>query len=652
MTVSLTRAPADIGSMPLAETVTRALVVVALAGAVGYVWHLEGRGRWYDRLTDRLLYGVPWGTLVSVAGVVAFYLFAQSGLGHWDDPVTVAFRSWSYSYLPGMVVSGFAHASPNHLTGNLVATVVLAPLAEFAWSHYPPPDSTGGDDSADAYRYRYPPPSEPTDPGDPTEQSVAADDEGAAAAGGDGNDGGRLLSRPWVRAFVAFPAVVFLVSVVTSVFALGWSLGFSGTVFAFGGFVVVVLPLTSVVAMLGIGGVAVVYQTLTEPILRVTADPGAPGPPAWAGVNVQAHLLGFLLGVVLGLALLHARERRPAVARVFLAALVFGLARRLWLLPWSSDDTFIQYRGIGLVLVLVLTTLITAAAAAADRPLVPPDSSLARVGRLFAGLWLAVATAAAAAAGFASGWDPAVTLPAVAIIAVLSLPALLPFLPDERYESPVSRRATLLAGLVLVTGAMAAPSIAGNLPGMDEDPVPEGAVAVEDYRVVYAENASHGRIDSTDSGVIVVSERRDVWTTAVSKQALAHEGSELVAVGGVGWRAAVTAERRGWEVVGNSSVYAVDLEVHGERTRSFTSPGRLANARIDNHSIRLTPAGDGFRVAVARNGTAVGEAPIPGRDESVTVGPIQFVVEPDGDTASLLVTADGTRVEVARRETF
>jgi len=643
--------------MPLAETVTRALVVVALAGAVGYIWHLEGRGRWYDRLTDRLLYGVPWGTLVSVGGVIAFYLFAQSGLGHWDDPVTVAFRSWSYSYLPGMFVSGFAHASPDHLTGNLVATVVLAPLAEFAWSHYPPPDSTEEDNTTGAYRY--PPPSEPAELSDPTTQSTAVDYEGAATTGRNGTNGGRggdgPLTRPWVRAFVVFPAVVFLVSVVTSVFAFGWSLGFSGTVFAFGGFVVVALPLTSLVAMLGISGVAVVYRTLTEPVLRVTADPGAPGPPAWAGVNVQAHLLGFLLGVVLGLALLHARERRPAVARIFLAALVFGLARRLWLLPWSSGDTFIQYRGIGLVLVLVLTTLITAAAAAADRPLVPPDSLLARVGRLFAGLWLAVAAVAAVAAvstDFASGWDPAVAVPAVAIIAVLSLPALLPFLPDGRYESPVSRRATLLAGLVLVTGAMAAPSIAGNLPGMDEDPVPDGAVAVEDYRVTYAENASHGRIDSTDSGVIVVSERRDVWTTAVSKEKLAHEGSEPVPVGGVGWRAVVTAERRGWEIVGNDSVYAVDLRVGGERTRSFTSPERLANVRIDNHSIKLTPASDRFRVAVVRNGTAVGGAPIPGRNESVTVGPIRFVVEPDGDTVSLLATADGTRVEVAERETF
>jgi len=649
--------------MSLLETVTQALLVVSALGAIGYLWHLQGRERWRDLLTDRFIYGIPWGTLVSIVGVVAFYLVAQSGLDHWGEPVTVAFRSWSYSYLPGMLMSGFAHASPDHLVGNLIGTVVLAPLVEYAWSHYPPGgteshDGTGSDAGAErdasADEYYYPPPADPAD------DSIAGHDRPAAdrdklAADRDGSRSttdDRLLARPWFRAFVAFPAAVVVVSLLTSVFALGWSLGFSGTVFAFGGFAVVVLPLSTVVAMLAVGGVGIFYRALTEPILRVTLDSGAPDPPSWAGVNVQAHLLGFLVGVVLGYALLSARDRRPQVGRIFLAALLFGIARQLWLLPLSDGDTFTQYRGIGLILVVALTTLITAVAAASDRPLLPPDSGLATIGTLLCALWLCAAAVIVAITGFESGWAPAAVVPTAAILTIISAPALLPFLPGDRFGSPVSRRTALLAGLVLVAGVLAIPSAVGNLPGMDDDAVPEGAVAVEDYRVAYAEDASHGRIDSTDSGVIVVSERRDVWLSAVSKQKLAHEGNVTVPLGGVGWRTPITAERSGWEVLGNDSVYAVDLGLRGNRTRSFASSPQLASALIANHTVSLAPTADGFEVSVLRNGTVVDEVPIPDRNGTASAGPIRFAVQPDEDTLALFANANGTRVEIARKETY
>jgi membrane associated rhomboid family serine protease len=627
--------------MSTAETAMRVLLVAALLGAFGYAWYIEGRGRWRAVLTKRFVYGVPWGTVLSVLGVLAFYLFAQSGLTHWNDPVTVAFRSWSYSYLPGMLAAGFAHASPGHLVGNLVGTVVLASVAEFAWGHYPPDAAGGGRDPAD--EYQYPPPAEP-----------AGSTAGRTAAVADDGDDRGLLERPWFRAFVAFPAAVFVVSVLTSVFALGWSLGFSGTVFAFGGFVVVVMPLTAVVSMLAISAVGVSYRALTEPVMRATTDSGAPGPPSWAGVNVQAHLLGFLFGVVLGLALLRARDRRPAVGRVFLAAFVFGVARQLWALPWSADDTYFLYRAVGLVFVLVLTTLITATAAAGDEPLVDSDSRLTTLGRVVAALWLGVVVVAVAATGLATR-SPAVLVPALGVAAMLAYPALLPvapLLPGDAGGLRTTRRATLVAGLVLVTGLLAAFSTPGNLPGMDEDPVPEGAVAVKDYRVTYAEDALSGKINSTDSGVIVVSDRRDIWIATVDDDVLAHEGEAVVPLGGVGWRRPVTARRSGWEVVGNDSVYAVDLEVGGETTRSFMSSPSRAAARISNHTVTLTAGADAFRVSVARNGTAVGEAAIPDRNESVTVGPIQFLVEPDGGTLSLVATNDGTRIEVARREEY
>jgi len=633
--------------MATAETAMRVLLVAALLGAFGYVWYVEGRGRWRAVLTERFIYGVPWGTLLSVLGVLAFYLFAQSGLTHWNDPVTVAFRSWSYDYLPGMLAAGFAHASPGHLVGNLVGTVVLSSVAEFAWGHYPPDAREDGREPADDYQH--PPPAEP---------AGSATDRGTPVAAGtraDGSGNGRtLLERPRFRAFVAFPAAVFVVSILTSVFALGWSLGFSGTVFAFGGFVVVVMPLTAVVSMLAISAVGVSYRALTEPVLRATTDSGAPGPPSWAGVNVQAHLLGFLFGVVLGLALLQARDRHPAVGRVFLATFVFGIARQLWALPWSADDTYFLYRAVGLVFVLVLTTLITATAAAEDGPLLDRDSRLTTLGRVVATLWLAVLVIAVAAAGLTTR-SLAVLVPALGIAAMLAYPGLLPlipFLPGDAAGSRTTHRAALVAGLVLVVGVLAAFSIPGNLPGMNDDPVPDGAVAVEDYRVTYAEDARSGRFNSTESGVIVVSERRDIWIATVDDDVLAHDGDAVVPLGGVGWRRPVTAERSGWEVVGNDSVYAVDLEVGGETTRSFRSAPSRAAARISNHTVTLTAGTDAFQVSVARNGTAVGEAAIPDRNGSVTVGPIELLVEPDEGTLSLVATNDGTRVEVARKEEY
>lgn len=626
--------------MPFGVEPIQVVLVATLLAAAAYAWSIHGRGRWRRLLTDRFLYGVPWGTLVSVAGVVAFYLFAQGGLGNWNDPVVVAFRSWSYTYLPGMLTSGFAHASPNHLLGNLIGTVVLAPIVEYAWGHYPPTDEETTQSPGLLAGFAHTPPTNFDDPDDSVTSLRAVDRS---------PDGG-LLSRPWVRALVVFPLAVAAVSLVTSVFALGWSLGFSGTVFAFGGFAVVVLPLTAVVSMFAISGLGITYRALTEPVLRVTAGGGSPGPPGWASVNVQAHLLGFLLGVALGVALLWARNRRSPAGRVFLAVLVFGLVRNLWVLPWSAGDEYLQYRGVGLVFVLVVTMFVTAVVLADDRPLVDPESPLVGYGRLFNGLWILLLGVGVAASALAFGLGPfelAIVGGLALLFALQSIPSAA---PGAVYESPVTKRTALFLGLVMVVGAVAVPSAAGNLPGMDEDPVPDGAIEVADYSVAYAEDAEHGRIDSTDTGVVVVSERRDIWTTDISQRELESRGEATVVLGGVGWRETVTANRTGWTVVGNDSVYVVDLERDGARTRSFTSNASQAAPQVSDHTVALVPTSDGFDVRVHRDGTTIGDAPVPARNESVTLGPLELVAEHEDGSLSLFATDDGTRVEVASRE--
>ncbi|MFC7007046.1 hypothetical protein [Halalkalicoccus salilacus] len=116
----------------------QAVLVLTVVVALGFVWYYGGRGRWRSSLEARLVYGVPWGTVVTVAIVVSFYLLVQGGVRHWSRPLALPFVSWSYLYPTGLLTAGIAHASPEHLISNVIGTLTLAPIAEYAWGHYPP----------------------------------------------------------------------------------------------------------------------------------------------------------------------------------------------------------------------------------------------------------------------------------------------------------------------------------------------------------------------------------------------------------------------------------------------------------------------------------------------------------------------------------
>jgi membrane associated rhomboid family serine protease len=305
-------------------------LAIAVAVAVGalVVWWLDRpRGRWGDRLRRRWVLGIPWGTLTTVLGVLAVYLFVQDGLARWYAPVTLPFRAWSYFYPVGMVTASFSHVGPGHLIGNLVGTLTFAPLAEFAFGHFPR-------------------------------------ERGSSSFGS-------ARTNPFVRAFVIVPAAAAVVGLLSAAFAIGPVIGFSSVVFAFAGFALVYYPLSTVVAV-SVGGVLrLAYNAAMNPRTVAESRPSFSS-PWWADIAIQGHALGLLVGVVLGAWMLRSRgDEGPSALRLWTGALVFAVAESLWAVYWfRGNATYVLFRAVGLALVVALATLVVLAVRASDRSLV------------------------------------------------------------------------------------------------------------------------------------------------------------------------------------------------------------------------------------------------------------------------------------------
>jgi membrane associated rhomboid family serine protease len=514
----------------------------------------DPRGEWGLALRRRFVLGLPWGTLLVMAGVLAFYLFVQGGVDHWRSPVVIPFRAWSYYYPLGVLTAGFAHGGATHLTGNLLGTFVFGTVAEYAWGHFPR-------------------------------------ERGSAAFSSPG-------THPGVR-IGAFVGVTVVVGILAGMFSLGPVVGFSGVVFAYAGFALVQLPVLTLVVVLGGGAVDLLYRSLNRPTVQSATGPSFSS-PWWAEVAIQGHALGLFVGVVLGVALVRRREAFPNPLYLFVATVAFGVDRGLWAVyGFLGNGRFELYRAGGLALLFVMAGLVTAAATARQRTLVARIDL--RSHEAAVGLTLAV-------------------LVALSVVAV-----------------PYN---------LLALGA-------GD--GLADRP----AVEVRDYEVYYAENVQDrlvGGIDvpglDTDvrtSGVIVVSEERNIWWTAFGKRALAFGGDRYVRLGGVGWRETVRANRTGWSAVGNASAYRVRLKpLGGEYVTAYQSAPVRAEPTIGGRNVTLFPTNAGFGVAVTRGNETLGTAPIPANASAVNVGGL--LLENDG--GRLFVVDGGTRVRVANRERY
>lgn len=547
-------------------------LVLAVGVAVSLVVTLylgKPRGRWILAARKRLLLGIPWGTLIAVIGVACFYLFVQDGLANPRNPLDIPFRAYSYYYPLGMLTSGFAHAGLGHVTSNLLATLVFGSLAEYAWGHYP-----RGRDS-------------PGDRGSFSDSAV-----GSTSIS---------LSNPYVRIAIWVVSIA-VVAVLTSVFGLGPVIGFSGVLFAFVGFALVRYPIATIVAALSTRIVTQLYNAVRFPEITQTAAETF-SRPWWAGVAIQGHALGILIGAVAGTALLYYRDVRPKPEHVWLAALAFAVDRGLWAiyLPEGSE-TYRLFRALGMAAVFVLAALIASGTAATPRDFIP-SIDLSRREAAFG-----------------------LVLSALIAVAFVAVPLNFYVVDDPS------------------TGI--------------EDANP---IEIEDYTVFYAEdvenqfvpaiplpgdeNVTDRRVDA--SGILVVSERRNIWWEEVSSARLRSEGAATIKIGGLTWKEDLRATRETWAVAGGNSTYHVrlGLATADERDVVFRADPARADPIIDGRNVSIEPVDDTFELSVFYANESIGAETIPADNETVTTGGLTFVRE-DRD---LFVERGETRVRIARK---
>jgi len=611
----------------LVHAIHLALVVAAFVVALAAVIAVDRPASPLDRLRSRLIYGVPWGTLLVVVFICAVYLFVQRGVEDPSNPVVIPFRAWSYTAPEGLVWSSFAHASRGHLVGNALAALVAGTLAEHAFGHYP--TRTVDTEPTDV---------EPADV-EPADVEPADTEHEVAGASWTARARSRLRTSPLARAVVVFPLATIGFGVVSALFVLGPVIGFSGVVFALWGFALVWYPVGTLASLSGVTLAHVGYETLRAPVEFAEATPSF-GPPSWANVAIQGHALGLVAGVLIAVWLRRSRhtsedegatpERcehnsdghrhearagfgpvRHRALVVFLAVLFFGASRRLWAVYWYlGNDQYELYRAIGLGALVVLAAIVAVAATGRDKPLWPER--------------------AAAAPQTLRGRLASVTPVAVGMLL-----------------------------LVAALGGLAGPGIVPNLVTVADGDLPGDPIEIDGYGVTYAENVEDRVVSVVDveafgrttavqtSGVIVANPNRAIWTTAVSKGALAYWGERRVDVGGTGWRETVSIRRSGWVAIGGGPTYRVVAVHERERSTLFVSEPVNAEARIDGRVVTIAATDREFELRVDHEGS-VETAPVPEPSESVTLRGVTF-----SRAGGVIYAVRGeTRVRVAEREQY
>jgi membrane associated rhomboid family serine protease len=537
-----------------------ARMAVVLAGllAASVVYSMGGSAREFSNsLRSRLLFGLPVGTLLTILLVTGFFLFVQGGWGH-QRPLTLPFTSWSLRYPLGMATAPLAHQNIGHLIGNLAGFLVFGTLAEYAMSHFPV-------------------------------------SRGEAAFGS-------IRSNPYVRAVLFVPVVVFGVALMTSLFAWGPVIGFSGVGFAAVGFALVYFPVLTVVGLVAREFLGTVVWALRDPIVTAAAGTSY-GSPWWANIAIQAHLLGLLLGVGLGLALQWRRTETPGIDpwRLFPASLLVGSSMTLWAVWWYQGSSSYQlFRGPGVVLVVGVALLVTIAGSLHESPITDLSARQVSLG--------------------------------------------------------------LVVFPILLMGVIAVPV---NLTATTADlGAPGDTVSVDGYEIGYGDGVPDPRFDPinisemetpsppTATGVIVTNEKRHLWTEAVSASRLQNAGQSTITVGGLGWREEVTVTRTGWRAAGGGSAFSVTTKPpDGAPIALFESERAQANTVVDGHELSIAPSNGSFVIeATATNTSTIDSLPaqvtVPSPANETTLGRLTIV----NNESVIWVEQNETRVPIFERE--
>lgn len=583
------------------STLQRVVVIVVAAVAIlTIVW--LGRTQTSDdhsglQLQDRFILGVPWGTVLIIIFISFVYLFLQDGLTHWRRPITIPFRAWSYFYPLGMFTAAFTHNGPGHLLGNLFGTLAVAPLAEYAWGHFPRTQRA---------------------------QSSTSDS---------------VIMNPYVRV-LAVPVTAVIVGFVGTVFGLGPVIGFSGVVFAFVGFAVIIYPLGTALALIGADAVGVFVTAVRSPTLTAGGR-SAYLSPWWADIAIQGHALGLLMGVLLALVVVRSRQSdehsRPRALRLWVGVVLVGIQQSLWAVYWyRGGDTYVLYRAVGVALVIILAVVVTIAVSAMTQTETETETTTTTTTTT-------------------DRHQP---------------------VPHESKAHTLDRRWRVAAGILLITtAALAGPAIPYNLYTTDTESLPGESVNVRDYELTYAEGVENGLVSAFDltafgettavttSGVIIQSPDRNIWTTAVSAGRLAFAGQSTVALGGPGWRTPVHISRNGWTAGENGTAYRVNASI-GQLHMADENSGKVnkqprnqtvlylsdpvtAAPQLANKTVTIVPKKTTYNLRVSGpNQTRT--APLPTANNSVTISGLQF----ERESNTIYVSYEQTRIAVFEAETY
>jgi hypothetical protein len=178
---------------------------------------------------------------------------------------------------------------------------------------------------------------------------------------------------------------------------------------------------------------------------------------------------------------------------------------------------------------------------------------------------------------------------------------------------------------------------------------------VRDYTVAYVDDTENqyvtaldipgvgSPLSATTSGVVVTSDRRDVWGLATSAGRLAFDGGTTVTVGGVSWRETVSVDRTQWSFLDGNTTFRVEAFHDGETHLLHTDTPAVSDARVDGTNVSISPTAEGYDLVVGDDSATLFRGPVPATNQTVTVGTLSFERVED----SLLVRYGDTELRLA-----